>query len=135
LAPVRSLRPTSNDDAALTSRSIASLASLVFLALAVVRWDATPQERLTAATAAPIFSRAVGTPVAERGSVEQVVGDGVAQHFAGPLVDLVELGVAVVPLDREVPGVAVAAVDLDGLVGDLSRYLRGVELRLGGLLD
>src|SRR3954470_15419598 len=47
-----------------------------------------------------------------------------------PLVDLGDLGVAVVALGRELLRVAVAAEDLDRLAGPLPRHPRGEELGL-----
>ena len=55
-----------------------------------------------------------------RGLAEQRAGDDQALDLAGALVDLGDLGVAVVALDRELLGVAVAAEDLDRLAGDLA---------------
>lgn len=46
----------------------------------------------------------------------QLVRDHGPQDLAGSLVDSVNLGIPVEPLDREVFGVAVAAVHLDPLV-------------------
>src|SRR5436190_18982801 len=54
--------------------------------------------------------------------------------LARPLVDLRDLRVAVVPLDRELLGVAVAAEDLDRLGRLAPRDLGRVELRLRPLL-
>src|SRR3954468_16275884 len=49
--------------------------------------------------------------------------------LAGPLEDGVDLRVAVPALDRVFAGVAVAAEDLDGLLGHPDRGLAGVQLR------
>src|SRR5919109_3312527 len=54
--------------------------------------------------------------------------------LARPLVDLGDLRVAVVALDRELLRVPVAAEDLDRLAGLPPRRLRGEELRLRALL-
>src|SRR5207249_11430800 len=51
-------------------------------------------------------------------------------YLARPLVDLGDLRVAVVPLDRELLRVAVAAEDLDRLARLAASHLRGEELRL-----
>src|SRR5947208_12796135 len=50
--------------------------------------------------------------------------------LARPLVDLGDLRVAVVALDRELLRVAVAAEDLDRLAGLAARHLGREELRL-----
>src|SRR5687768_4779666 len=58
--------------------------------------------------------------------------------LAGALVDLGDARVAVVALDAELGGVAVAAVDLEGFVRDARTHLGGQELghrALGGVLD
>src|SRR4051794_26928767 len=54
--------------------------------------------------------------------------------LARPLVDLRDLRVAVVALDRELLRVAVAAEDLDRLRRLAAGHLRGEELRLRALL-
>src|SRR5712691_11796132 len=75
---------------------------------------------------------------ASRGSrtsvaVALVVGDRSRDDepldLARALEEGVDLGVAVPLLDREVPYVAVAAADLDRLLGDLDRDLTGLQLR------
>src|SRR4051794_5777317 len=74
---------------------------------------------------------------------QQRAGDDEPLDLAGALVDLGDLGVAVVALDRELLGVAVAAEDLDRLAGDLAGRLGGEQLglraldgvRLAGLLE
>src|SRR5258707_2166609 len=62
-----------------------------------------------------------------------VVGDRSRDHepldLAGAFEERVYLRVAVPLLDREVPDVAVAAADLDRLLGDLDRHLTGLQLR------
>src|SRR4029453_19008772 len=60
--------------------------------------------------------------------------DHEALDLARALIDLGDLRVAVVPLDRELLRVAVAAEDLDRLAGGPARRLRGEELGLGALL-
>src|SRR6266540_3573266 len=54
--------------------------------------------------------------------------DDQALDLARALEQGVDLGVAVPFLDREVADVAVAAADLDRLLGDLDRHLAGLEL-------
>jgi len=56
---------------------------------------------------------------------EQLAGDDVLLYLGRPLVDLGYLGVPVEPFDVEVVDVAGAAVDLEGLVGDVDGDLRG----------
>src|SRR5207253_1870951 len=60
--------------------------------------------------------------------------DHEALDLARALVDLRDLRVAVIALDRELFRVAVAAEDLDRLGGLPARRLRGEELRLRALL-
>src|SRR5215207_1442599 len=67
------------------------------------------------------------------GVAEQRAGDDEALDLARALVDLGDLGVAVVALGREVLGVAVAAQDLDRLAGPVTRDARGEELGLRSL--
>src|SRR5207253_1729041 len=55
--------------------------------------------------------------------------DDEALDLAGAFEKGVDLGVAVPLLDGEVADVAVAAADLDRLLGDLHRHLAGLELR------
>src|SRR5260221_9005054 len=59
---------------------------------------------------------------------EQAARDHQPLDLAGAFVDLHHPGVAVVALDRVLLHVAVAAVDLNRLVGDPGRRLAGVEL-------
>ena len=59
-------------------------------------------------------------------------GDDQALDLAGPLPDLGQLGVAHEALHRVVRHVAVAAVDLDRVVGRPRADLRGEQLRLRG---
>src|SRR5205823_9411596 len=61
---------------------------------------------------------------------ENRAGDHEALDLARPLVDLRDLRVAVVTLDRELLRVAVAAEDLDRLARLAPRHLRGEQLRL-----
>src|SRR6185437_17181514 len=63
--------------------------------------------------------------------------DDQALDLARALEQGVDLGVAVPLLDREVADVAVAAADLDRLLGDLDRDLAGLQLghRALGLLE
>ena len=53
-----------------------------------------------------------------RSVAQHVGGDDDALNFAGAFVDFGDARVAVVPLDAVLDGVAVAAEDLDRLVGD-----------------
>src|SRR6476469_1164800 len=61
---------------------------------------------------------------------EQRPGDHEALDLRRPLVDLRDLGVAVVALGRELLGVAVAAEDLDRLAGPVAGDAGGEELRV-----
>src|SRR6185369_16024248 len=64
-----------------------------------------------------------------RGGAGQVpVRDDAQLDLRGPLEDLREPGVAPVPLDREVGGVAGPAVDLQRLAGDVLGHLAGQVL-------
>src|ERR1700733_12023523 len=63
----------------------------------------------------------------------EVVGDHHALDLAGALVDLGDLRVAEVPLDRELGDVAVAAEDLDPLAGSAVGDVRRVQLGHRGL--
>src|SRR5260370_24929327 len=67
------------------------------------------------------------------GLVEHPVGDHHLLDLAGALVDLGNTGVAEVALDVVLARVAVAAVDLQRLVGDALRHLGREELGLRGL--
>src|SRR3712207_7127020 len=60
-------------------------------------------------------------------------GDHHALDLVGALEDLHDLRLAHVALHREVPGVAVAAEDLDGIRGHLHGVVRGHQLRDRGL--
>src|SRR5579864_1884707 len=60
-------------------------------------------------------------------------GDHQALNLRGAFEDRVDLRVAVPALDGVVPDVAVAAEDLDRLLGDPHGGLAGVELRHGAL--
>src|SRR6185436_15987907 len=62
--------------------------------------------------------------------LQDPIGDHHLLDLAGPLVDLGDAGVAEVALDVVLLGVAVAAVDLERLVGDPLRHLGGEELGL-----
>src|SRR5579859_5163754 len=70
-----------------------------------------------------------------RGAValEQATGDHHPLDLVGALTDHHERRVPVVPLDRKVGRVAVAAVNAHGLGGVLERRLRGEELGHPGL--
>src|SRR5262249_52333182 len=61
---------------------------------------------------------------------ENLARDDDPLDLARPFVNLRDLRVTVVALDRELSRVAVAAEDLDRLAGLAARYLRGQELRL-----
>src|SRR5438477_518100 len=65
---------------------------------------------------------------------QQLAVDDEPLDLARALVDLGDLGVAVVALDRELLRVPVAAEDLDRLARLAARHLRGEELRLGARL-
>src|SRR5215218_1321982 len=62
--------------------------------------------------------------------LEDPVGDHHLLDLAGPLVDLEDARVAEEALDVVLLGVAIAAVDLESLVGDPLRHLGGEELGL-----
>src|SRR3954453_10884808 len=64
---------------------------------------------------------------------EDLAGDHEALDLARALVDLGDLGVAVVPLGRELLRVAVAAEDLDRLAGLPARDGGREQLRLRAL--
>src|SRR5215207_11752894 len=66
--------------------------------------------------------------------LEDAARDDEALYLACALVDLRDPRVAVVPLDRMILHVPVAAQSLNRVVGDLVRCLRGVELRAGACL-
>src|ERR1700742_1526111 len=74
---------------------------------------------------APRFS--MTTP----GSGSERAGDDHLLHLVGALADGEDLRVAVHAADRVLLDVAVAAVDLDGLLGTAHREAAGLELRLG----
>src|SRR5947207_15067167 len=63
--------------------------------------------------------------------------DGPGNHqlldLLGAFEDVVDLGVAVHPLHRILPRVAVATMDLDGALGDPHRHATRLELRLRSL--
>src|SRR5262245_63401837 len=61
---------------------------------------------------------------------QDVSRDDEPSELPRALVDLGDLRVAVVPLDRELAGVAVPAEDLDRLGGLPAGHLGGIELRL-----
>ena len=63
----------------------------------------------------------------------QMRGDDHPLDLVGALVDGGDLGVAVGPFHLHALEEAAAAVDLQGIVGDLQRDVRGVHLRHGGL--
>src|SRR5258705_13893549 len=79
-----------------------------------------------------------GTCSALRKSALRLAEDRARDHepldLARPLVDLGDLRVAVVALDRELLRVAVAAEDLDRLAGLPACHLRREELRFGARL-
>ena len=66
-------------------------------------------------------------------SAHQMRGDDHPLDLVGTLVDGGDLGVTVGPLHLHALKEAAAAVDLQGIVGDLQRDVRGVHLRHGGL--
>ena len=63
----------------------------------------------------------------------QMRGDDHPLDLVSALVDGGDLGVAVGPFHLHALEEAAAAVDLQGIVGDLQRDVRGVHLRHGGL--
>src|SRR6202041_1624942 len=60
-------------------------------------------------------------------------GNDQALDFAGAFVDFGDAGVAVVALDGVFAGVAVAAVNLDGFVGDAGGHFAGEKLGDSGV--
>src|SRR6476620_5163352 len=68
-----------------------------------------------------------------RSGAQQRTCDDQALDLARALVDLGDLGVAVVALGREVLRVAVAAEDLDRLAGPVAGHARREQLGLGAL--
>jgi hypothetical protein len=60
-------------------------------------------------------------------------GDDEALDFGGAFVDFGDAGVAVVALDGIFAAVAIAAVDLDGFVGDAGGHFAGEEFGDGGV--
>src|SRR5262249_27313839 len=73
---------------------------------------------------APISSRSAVAPVRRRPELaEQLAGDHHPLDLVGALVDLGDLRVAHHPLDRELPGVAIAAEELDGVDRHLHRNI------------
>ena len=64
---------------------------------------------------------------------DEMGGDDHPLNLVGALVDGGDLGVAVGPFHLHALEEAAAAVDLQGIVGDLQRDVRGVHLRHGGL--
>src|SRR4051812_11345104 len=84
-----------------------------------------------AVAVAELGSASVATMAVSPGSgLEHLVGDHHLLDLAGALVDLGDGGVAEVALDVVLLGVAVAAMDLQRLVGDALRHLGGEELGL-----
>ena len=69
---------------------------------------------------------------ARRGSAAELAGDHHLLDLVGALADREDLGVAVEAADRVLLDVAVAAVDLDRLLGRPDREPAGDQLRLGG---
>src|SRR3954447_11494571 len=67
------------------------------------------------------------------GQPERLPRDDEPLDLGGALVDLGDLGVAVVALHRELAGVAVAAEHLDRVPGHLAGDLRGKQLGRGAL--
>src|SRR3954469_12698102 len=80
---------------------------------------------------APVRKTRIGS--AAGGLARQGARDPQPLDLARALVDLGDLGVAVVPLGRELLRVAVAAEDLDRLAGLAARDGRCEQLRLGAL--
>src|SRR5579872_3555434 len=75
-----------------------------------------------------------GFRTSSTGGLQNLPRDDEPLDLTRPLVDLGDLRVAVVALDRELLRVAVAAEDLDRLAGLAARHLRREELRLRALL-
>ena len=81
---------------------------------------------------APVFDQrggageARGSPASMASTVtfQQLARDDQALNFAGAFADGAELDVAIELLDRIIFDEAVAAVDLDGFVGDARRRIR-----------
>src|SRR4051794_12476398 len=73
-------------------------------------------------------------PSGQRAAGEETVADDPLLDLAGALEDRGQPGVAPVPLDLPLGGVAVAAVQLHGLVGHPHGHLGGLELHHRGLL-
>src|SRR5690349_2786106 len=73
----------------------------------------------------------------QAGLLDAQAGDRSADHelldLLGAFEDVVDLGVAVQVLDGVLAGVAVAAEELDGSLGDPHSDATGVELRLSAL--
>src|SRR3954465_5859635 len=74
-----------------------------------------------------------GTSALERVLLEQTAADDRLLDLAGALADEQERGLAHEALDLVLLGVAVAAVDAEGLLGDLGAVLRGEQLGHAGL--
>ena len=70
--------------------------------------------------------------LARGGSAAELAGDHHLLDLVGALADREDLGVAVEAADRVLLDVAVAAVDLDRLLGRPDREAAGDQLRLGG---
>src|SRR5215218_10942441 len=94
-------------------------------------WCGTPtrQRRCSPTSPAAIPLSCPSTPSRSACSREELAGHDNPLHLIGALVDLGNLGVAHHPLDRIVPGIAVAAEQLNGvrrdLHGDIGRKALG----------
>src|SRR5260221_13545898 len=64
---------------------------------------------------------------------KHTLGNHEALNFAGALVDFRYARISVVTLDAKLRRVSVAAMDLDGFVGDARTRLGREQLRLGAL--
>src|SRR5574341_2000554 len=66
-----------------------------------------------------------GSSGSDEVAAQHLAGDDEALDLGGPLADLAQLHVTEVPLHGEVPQIAVASVDLDGLGAGPHPHLRG----------
>src|SRR5688572_953123 len=117
----------------------ASAAMVAIDAARPSRWTIRSAASSSSSRRAARSGAASAPPVTDRRSLTRslrsrdlVTGDGTADDepldLAGALEDRVDLRVAVPPLHRVLAGVAVAAEDLDRLLGHLDRGLPGEQL-------
>src|SRR5436305_14645532 len=95
-------------------------------------WSSVSEKSTPVAAVASATGSASTAIRVSSGLGEHPVGDHHLLDLAGALVDLGDAGVAEVALDVVLLGVAVAAVDLQRLVGDPLGHLGGEQLGLGG---